>query len=176
MNWDFIGRLSGSDYVISVEEGPHLWNHVSKVCRVLMRRNYIDEKSEVKTSIFGQISPNLDSPNFWHVIWQLGTILYFLKVGVNLLKPHNHWPAGVGGSWNPKNHWISPNLRTSAKTISNKILMPELILRYLQNENRVYKYYLSFCWNLNKISYKGTRTLVSHTENISDLKWKLSQV
>ena len=110
MNWDFIGRrpLSGSDYVISVEEGPHLWNHVSKVCRVLMRRNYIDEKSEVKTSIFGQISPNLDSPNFWHVIWQLGTILYFLKVGVNLLKPHNHWPAGVGGSWNPKNHWISP--------------------------------------------------------------------
>ena len=49
---------------------------MSKIWRVHVWRNYIDSKLEIRTSFFGLISPHIESPNFWHFISQLGTVLY----------------------------------------------------------------------------------------------------
>ena len=51
MIWDFPGRqaLSVSDYVVSIEGSLMLWNHVSKIWRLLVRRKWTDEKLDVKT-------------------------------------------------------------------------------------------------------------------------------
>ena len=38
-------------------------------------------------------------------------IFYFTTRDRPLSKPHGPWPAGVGGPWNPKHHWIPPTLR-----------------------------------------------------------------
>ena len=72
---DFTGRrpLPARDYVVSID-GPKLWNHVSKVWRLLVWRNKTDEKLDVKTSFFVIILTNMDSPNFWLFILQWGTI------------------------------------------------------------------------------------------------------
>ena len=67
MNWDFVGRrsLPVRDYVVSIKGGPKLWNHVSKVWRLLVWWNKTDEKLDVKISFLVVILPNMSSPNFW---------------------------------------------------------------------------------------------------------------
>ena len=84
---DFSGRrpLPVRDYVVSIEVGPELWNHVSKVWRLLVWLIKTDQKLDVKTSFFVVIK---DHPR---------TI------------QHSPLPAGVSGQWNLKNHWISPS-------------------------------------------------------------------
>ena len=37
-------------------------------------------------------------------------IIYLITRDHPRSKPHSPWPAGVGGPWNLKNHWISPTL------------------------------------------------------------------
>ena len=54
----------------------------------------------------------MDSPNFWYFIF-----LPVQGTGTrdrSLTKPQGPWPAGVGGRWNPKNHWISLTLYSRA--------------------------------------------------------------
>ena len=51
------------DYVVSIQGGYMLWNHVSKVWRFLVWRNQADEKLDMKTSFFLIILPNRYSPN-----------------------------------------------------------------------------------------------------------------
>ena len=98
MIWDFVGRrpLPARDYVVSIMGGPKLWNHVSKVWRLLVWRNKTDEKfDEIKVwrvhvwqnynektyfhvhFFIGLIPSRKESPNFWHVISQLGTAHYW---------------------------------------------------------------------------------------------------
>ena len=66
MIWDFVSRrpLPVRDHVVSIKDGPKLWNHVSKVWRLLVWRNTTDEKLDVKISFFVIILPNMNSPNF----------------------------------------------------------------------------------------------------------------
>jgi len=90
------------DYVVSIKGGPKLWNHVSKVWRLLVWRNKTDEKLDVKISFFGC--------NFAkHELAKLLTI-YMTTRDHPRSKPHGPGPAGVGGPWNLKNHSISPRL------------------------------------------------------------------
>ena len=51
--------------------------------------------------VFSLISPYMESPNFWHFISQLGTVLY-----------RNHMVLGRqrSAALEIPNHWISPNL------------------------------------------------------------------
>ena len=76
MIWDFVSRrpLPVRDYVVSIKGRPKMWNHVSKVWRLLVWWNKTDEKLDMKISFFVIILPNMNSPNFSQVIWQLGTI------------------------------------------------------------------------------------------------------
>ena len=48
MIWDFVGRrpLPVRDYVVSIEGGPKLWNHVLKDWQLLVGRDKTDEKLE----------------------------------------------------------------------------------------------------------------------------------
>ena len=75
---------------------------MSKVWRIHVWQIYIDSKLEVKNSFFRSNSAT-------HGVARL-LKFYFTTRDHPLSKPHSPWPAGVGGPWNLKNHWISPNL------------------------------------------------------------------
>ena len=80
MVWDFKGRRPLSVRTIWIKDGPWLLNKVSKVWRVLVWRNKVDEKFHVKISIFSLISLPKNSPNFWYFISLLRTVLYRIHI------------------------------------------------------------------------------------------------
>ena len=82
-------------YVISIKEGPWLFNHVSKVWQLLVRQNKT-ENIGFNLGIFVCLfQSHKESPCL--LIHDLKTLDY------PLFESHRRWPAAIG---NP-NHWIS---------------------------------------------------------------------
>ena len=87
------------DRVVSIGDSPHLSYKLSKVWRVHVWLNYNEKTDFYVQLLIGFIPSHKESPNFWHVISQLRTTLYW-----------NHIVPGPQGSAARKirNHWISP--------------------------------------------------------------------
>ena len=90
-------------------------------------------------------------------------------------KPHGPGPAGVGGPWNLKNHWISSSLRflrISITTENNPIYRHEFILNQLYNKFEIYD--PTFLSGAPFLPYQRTGKIKSFAGPLSD-HWVASQ-
>ena len=94
--------LPDRDGVVSIGDGLQLSNQLSKVWRVHVWQNYNDKNSFHVLLFIDIIPSHQESPNFWHVISQLRTTLYW-----NHIVPDRQGSAAS----KTRNHCISPSLR-----------------------------------------------------------------
>ena len=91
MVWVLIGRrpLMVRDLAVSLEDGPWLLNHISKVWRLLFWRIYINIDSE-----FNRYFRSNFAKQGVAKLWKYDEGNH----GPYLMKPHGLWSAEVGGS------------------------------------------------------------------------------
>ena len=89
------------DRVVSVGDGPLLSNKLSKAWRVHVWQNNSEKNGFHFQLLIGLIPSHKESPNFWHVISQLWTNLYW-----NNIVPDRQGSA----AHEILNYWISPSL------------------------------------------------------------------
>ena len=81
---------------------------MSKVWRLLVWRNWTEKTGFYLQLCIDLVPSNMDAPNFWHFISQLGAVLY-----------RNHVVLGRQGSaaLEIPNHWISPTLSPTDRLV-----------------------------------------------------------